>query len=246
MKVICESCGKKYNLNKCYYKRSKHHFCSKKCSGDYKNTKVEVNCRVCGKKYLKRKSEIKKNNFCSKECLNKWQSRNKIELICKTCGKKFYRSKSWLNQKQGYYCSIDCRNKDDNWKQKACYNSNFIQCKRKGLNKLEIKGNKILDNLNMKYETQYLINNKICVDIYIKDYNLIIQWDGNYWHGKNIEYDKLDIRQKKRRDLDISQDKYLKKCGYNILRFWEDEVFEREEYVSENIKRTIYEIAKRV
>jgi len=42
---------------------------------------------------------------------------------------------------------------------------------------------------------------------------LVIQWDGDYWH--NLP---------KRRQLDESQDKYMKKCGYKVLRFWEHEV----------------------
>lgn len=33
----------------------------------------------------------------------------------------------------------------------------------------------MLDYLGIKYETEYLIDNKICVDVYIEDYNLIIQ-----------------------------------------------------------------------
>ena len=57
-------------------------------------------------------------------------------------------------------------------------------------------------------------------------YNLIIEWWGDYWHGHK---DKLkngvpDSRQKKRMALDISQKKYLLKCGYKLLTFWEHDV----------------------
>ena len=41
----------------------------------------------------------------------------------------------------------------------------------------------------------------------------IIQWDGVYWHNKP-----------KRKNLDISQDAYLKKCGYNVLRITDKQI----------------------
>lgn len=239
MKVICEYCGKEYNISKCFYERSKHHYCSRECSYKGKDKSKKVICHNCGKEIIVKNCNLKKYNFCNKKCFDEWQSRNKIKLICKICGKEFYRSPSWLKEKKGYYCSIECRNKDEEWKKKSVYKGNAIQCHKKGLNKLELKGNTILNKLNIEYKTQYLINGKICVDVFIPKYNLIIQWDGNYWHGKNKKYEELEPRIQKRVSLDKSQDKYLKKCGYKVLRFWEDEVMNKEEYVYENIKKAI-------
>lgn len=244
MVLICDYCKKKY---KTYTTpRCKHHYCSKECNYKARNTKTQKNCSWCGKTIMVAKSNIKENNFCSHNCLNDWQKRNKIKFVCKVCKKEFFKSASWTKnaRHKGYYCSIKCMNLDENWVLNSQIKGNIIQNKKKGLNKLEIKGNKILDKLNLEYENQYLINDKICVDVYIKKYNLIIQWDGNYWHGKNIEYNKLDSRQRKRVDLDKSQDIYLKKCGYYELRFWEDEIMKKEDYVYDNIKRTIQQIAQ--
>ena len=89
-----------------------------------------------------------------------------------------------------------------------------------------------------------MINGKICVDVYIPKYNLIIQWDGDYWHGKDKCYEKLEKRIKQRVDLDKSQDAYLKKCGFNELRFWESDVLKKEDFVYENIEKTIRQITK--
>lgn len=244
MILICDYCKKEY---KTYTKpRCEHHYCSKECNYKARNTKIKTFCKWCDKEILVRRSELKGNNFCSKECVNNWQKRNKLELTCKICGNKFYRSPSWLKQRMGYYCSIECRNNDEEWAKKSYIKANQIQCNKKGLNKIELKGNIILDKLDLEYENQYLINNKICVDVYIPEYKLIIQWDGNYWHGKGIKYENLDNRQKHRVDLDKSQDAYFKKCGYNELRFWEDEVMKKENYVYENIKRTIQQITNRI
>ena len=241
MWLICEYCKKEYRTYTA--PRCKHHYCSRECSD--KAGTVEFECDFCGKRVIRKLSQYKtaKKHFCSISCANKWQGRNKKKYICKTCGKIFYRSPSWNKQKKGRYCSIECRTKDPEWIKNAVIKGNYIQCRKKGLNRLEQKGNIILDKLKLEYETQYLINDKMCVDVYIPKYNLIIQWDGDYWHGKDKPYNELEERVKKRVDRDRSQDAYLKTCGYNELRFWESEVIKREDVVYETIKRTIRQIA---
>ena len=245
MKKICEVCGKEYIT---YDYRTERKYCSRECAakGRTKCETIEIECDQCGKKVFKKIDKnylSKKNHFCSLECANKFQGRNKVAFVCKTCGKTFYRSPSWITQRHGYYCSLECRNKDEEWKEKACYNGNVIQNKKKGLNRLELAGNVILDNLGLEYDTQVLINNKICVDVFVPIYNLIIQWDGSYWHGRDKKYEELEPRIQRRVRLDSSQDKYLTECGYTILRFWDSDVYDKEEYVYDTIKTTIQSIA---
>lgn len=244
MWLKCDYCGKHYQTY--IAPRCEHHYCSRECSCKGRNTKQKFYCEQCGKEIYRRTTDkqIRQHYFCSIKCLNVWQGRNKLKFICKTCGKTFYRSPSWTKQKQGYYCSLVCRNKDEQWREKACVKANQIQCKKKGLNKLELTGNEILDRLGLDYKVQYLINDKICVDVYVSKYNLIIQWDGDYWHGKNKLYEDLDCRVQKRVCLDKSQDAYFLKCGFNELRFWESDVYKRKEYVYDTIARTIQQIAK--
>lgn len=208
---------------------------------------ITFNCDHCGKTTTRRNDEAfkkSKNHFCSIECANSFQGRNKVAFTCKICGEVFHRSPSWAKQKSGLYCSIDCRNKDSDWARKSYIKANQIQCNNKGLNKLEMVGNEILDSLGLDYKNQYLINDKICVDVFIPKYNLIIQWDGDYWHGKDKLFEELDDRQRKRVILDKSQDSYLKKCGYNELRFWESDVMKRREKVCDDIRATIQELAR--
>lgn len=246
MIFTCEYCGKEY---KTYYNRSKHHYCSTECSRKAKKNVITVRCDYCGKCTTKNNDSTfkkHKHHFCSLDCANNYQKLSKKKFVCKICGKDFYRSPSWIKQKAGLYCSMECRNKDEEWKEKTCSRANQVQCNKLGPNKLEVAGNKILDSLGLEYQTQFLINNKICVDAYVPRYNLVIQWDGNYWHGKGLLYEQLDDRQKKRRNLDISQDAYLKECGFNELRFWEDEVYKESNRVYENIQRTIQQITKSI
>jgi DNA mismatch endonuclease (patch repair protein) len=93
-----------------------------------------------------------------------------------------------------------------------------------------------LDALGIKYEKQVLICDKFVVDTFIPSRKLVIQWDGDYWHGFGGATDK---RQERRMALDKSQDKYMRKAGYGILRFWEHEVHQLKEKVRENIRRAI-------
>lgn len=248
MEYICKICGKPF---KRYGYRRKNLYCSRECAakGRTKLNSILYKCDYCGKEFWRKDdSEFSshEHHFCSFNCSNNFQKRNKIKFVCKVCGNEFYRSKSWINQKKGLYCSLKCRNKDEDWKTKSCYMANQVQNKKKGLNKLELAGNLILDDLGIEYETQYLVNGKICVDVFIPSCNLIIQWDGSYWHGKDKKYELLEERIKKRVDLDKSQDKYLSECGYTVIRFWDTDVYSRKEYVYDTIKTAVQQITRTI
>lgn len=78
---------------------------------------------------------------------------------------------------------------------------------------IEKKLYKELKRCGLLFETQKLINGKFLVDAYIPRLNLIIEADGDYWHSLN--------RIKKK---DKAENAYLKKCGFNLLRFSESEI----------------------
>jgi G:T-mismatch repair DNA endonuclease (very short patch repair protein) len=96
--------------------------------------------------------------------------------------------------------------------------------------KLEIKLRNILDDLGIEYEPSFLIKPKFIVDIRIG--NLIIQADGEYWHGHPRFY-PLTKRQEDQQKRDRSQDKYLQTCGYTVIRIWDRDV------TKENIEEVI-------
>lgn len=235
--IICKNCGKKSTKRR----PDGQKYCSLEC---YRNgprpqrkTGKTTKCGTCHKEIYVRLSELKDTNFCSVECFNVFQS-SKVSYTCKICGKIFEWSPSREHNlgRVPKYCSIECRNACGEWKQSAVIAGNLIQCNAKGLNKLELAGNEILDALGIEYQTQVLVCNKFCVDVFIESSNLVIQWDGDYWHGyKGVK----DARQQKRCLLDKSQDAYLLKAGYKVLRFWEHEVYKEQEKVYEDIKATI-------
>ena len=228
-KFKCIGCGKEVEAKRPENKTS---YCSLTC---YRNgirptnkTGKIVICKNCDHKIYKPKSEIKINNFCSTKCANEYQGRNKVEFVCRTCGYKFKWSKSRTIDSKPTYCSMPCRNADKEHMVRCGINSTIKQQKKRGLNKLELKGREILKELGIKFNEQVLMFDKFLVDVLVKGKKVIIQWDGEYWHTKP----KIVL-------LDKSQDAYLKKCGYKVLRITDKEIKNNIKQVYANITRTI-------
>lgn len=240
----CKNCG-----NEFYAKGNPKNriLCSVECTRNYMKTGKNVKCEICKKEVYKYKSTLNssKNYFCGSTCANIFQKCEKIILNCKICKKTFevYPSDIKHAKLKGYekkYCTTKCRNNDPDTYTRLI-KMNEKQSHNKNRNKLEIQGAKFLDELLLDYNEQYLVNEKILVDVFIPKYNLIVQWWGDYWHGHltKIKNSTPDKRQKKRMALDISQEQYLKKCGYNLLCFWEHEVYKNKKYVIQKIKSFI-------
>jgi|14BtaG_2_1085337.scaffolds.fasta_scaffold07905_3 very-short-patch-repair endonuclease/endogenous inhibitor of DNA gyrase (YacG/DUF329 family) len=223
----CKYCGIQYKGEE----KNKGSFCSRLCfSASRKNT-VKCVCKVCEIVYSKIPSQVCKNNFCSVKCRQVFEKRHKVKKVCKTCNIEFLLSKSTVLQRKHKikYCSIKCRNKDPEWVYNACIMGNLIQQHNKEPNKLELKGRKILQDIGIKdFQEQVLMFKKFCVDVLIESKKLIIQWDGTYWHTKE-----------KRRKQDMSQDSYLKKCGYRVLRVTDMQIENSVDEVYKNIRSAL-------
>ena len=203
--------------------------CYRNSSRPQRKTGKIVKCRYCGKEVYKRKFSLNnKNHFCSITCGNRWQGRNKLDFICKICGKKFKWSKSRIKHNNPLYCSWDCRIKDKEHIMKNAIMGNLVQQKKKGLNKLELRGRGLLEDLGVEFNEQVLMFDKFLVDVLLKNKPVIIQWDGEYWHNKP-----------KRKMLDKSQDAYMNKCGYKVLRITDRQIKDYKEEVYANITRAI-------
>lgn len=205
-------------------------YCSRKCAQFGRRKGIVFQCEWCENKIYKSKSLIEKHNFCGRKCANKYQARNKSKFICKICGKTFGLSKS-LAENRKYeikYCSMKCRNNDKEQRLFAAIRGNLAQLNKKGLNKLELAGQKILNDIGVSFNEQVLMFNKFLVDVLIPSRNLIIQWDGVYWHNNP-----------RRKKLDKSQDAYLKQCGYHVLRITDLDIKNNKDKVYRHIKEAI-------
>ncbi|PYY28369.1 endonuclease domain-containing protein [Paenibacillus illinoisensis] len=125
MKLECKQCHKKIEKSNWEVNKNINNFCSHKCHGEWNSeNKVrenhprfnpyKVNCGHCQKEFNVPKYKYKnlqegkvKNLFCTKSCLQNWQSCNfKKKQKTKTCEhcKGNYISKN----KSSKYCSLQC------------------------------------------------------------------------------------------------------------------------------------------
>jgi len=80
----------------------------------------------------------------------------------------------------------------------------------------------MLDEFRVPYEHAHLIKPKFVVDFLIEDH-LILQVDGDYWHG-HPRFEPLTDRQLAQQRRDKAQDAYLETCGYTVVRIWESDL----------------------
>lgn len=94
---------------------------------------------------------------------------------------------------------------------------------RNKISNLEKRLHVILDALGVQYEHTVLIKPSFLVDVRIG--MLIIQADGEYWHG-HPRFEPLTERQQAQQRRDAAQDVYLRTCGYAVVRIWERDMTE--------------------
>ena len=86
----------------------------------------------------------------------------------------------------------------------------------------------ILNNLRYNTKKTYRIDRYIC-DIFVEKLNLIIEYNGDYWHCNPKKYDQNYIHPHKKKtakeiwDEDEIRIDNLKKLGYNLEVIWESD-----------------------
>ena len=97
----------------------------------------------------------------------------------------------------------------------------------------------LLEELNIKYETQKNIENKI-FDFFIPEKNTLVEVHGNYWHGYKVPLNEMNHIQKKSYYNDRKKTTIAKGLGYNLIVVWEHEL-EDENYLEtkERIRKSL-------
>ena len=102
--------------------------------------------------------------------------------------------------------------------------------------------NEFIVPLGLEYEKQhYLKEIHQYSDIYIPSKNLIIEYDGDFWHcnpNKYPEGPKYEY-QVKHIEKDRIKDEYCFNNGIKILRIWESDARHNKKYVKDKIKRIL-------
>jgi very-short-patch-repair endonuclease/endogenous inhibitor of DNA gyrase (YacG/DUF329 family) len=231
---VCPVCGKEWQPKP---GGRPNPYCSRECFAIGRRTGTWLPCPICGKDFYKPKSSNRR--FCSNECLHTWQRRTKVSYTCIICGKEFKWSPSREKQNNVKYCSITCRNADPKQREHLLRMNQLQQVLSPS--SIERIGYGMLDSLGVDYLTQHMIGGKFCVDAFLPEHKLVIQFDGDYWHGNPTKFPTLDHRQTRRKKLDLSQDAYMNVCGYTVVRIWESELKKHPHTVIALLQRLVTE-----
>jgi len=118
--------------------------------------------------------------------------------------------------------------------------------KRTGPERIMIE---ILRSLYIDFEVEYPIyfaGEWKVYDFRIED-KLLIEVDGNYWHGKVDKESKIRVSkfyQLKNKKNDHLKNFIAKRNGYEMLRFWETDLLDNREVVASKILEVLNEAIK--
>lgn len=109
------------------------------------------------------------------------------------------------------------------------------------MNKLERLVASILDENNIPYRFQFFINkNGVCksYDFKLKDSNIIIEVDGDFWHGNEKSKVKFDKYETVRKNDEL---KTMIACeeGYTLIRLWESDIKKDSSIIINSINQII-------
>jgi len=98
---------------------------------------------------------------------------------------------------------------------------------------------KLLNELNILYQPQYFLyyeNKKYKIfDFLLKEKNILVEIDGDYWHGNPNKFKKLNEQQIITQKNDFFKNELALKNGYKILRFWEDDLKKNKDFIKEKL-----------
>lgn len=236
--ITCISCGKTVTR----HLRPQTKYCSLECYRSsprpQRKTGDTFPCAICGESVYVPASRLGQDRyFCSTDHANEWQGRNKTEHTCKMCGTSFRWSPSRSKANNVTYCSLKCRDADP--ERRAMLIAMNAKQQRMKPNNIERAGYAMLDSLGIDYTPQHVIGGKFCVDAFVPGHRLVIQFDGDYWHGNPASFPEPDHRQRKRMTLDRSQDAYMAACGYRVVRFWASEITKHPERVMSQLRQLL-------
>lgn len=225
IKQKCKNCGGEFNTYKSAIRRGTK-YCSKECFYNSRKNGVAKICKCCKKEfYVSNRDKL--HIFCSIMCKKNYKG-NKVTKNCLTCGKEIISLISKEKINRGNYCSNECKYKNL---------SILLKKRRKNIilpmvdTKIEIKIQDFLKILGIEYYSHFWVNwikLKYQCDIFIPFMKLIIECDGDYWHGnpKIFKDNKLTDKILEQRELDKKRTKELQEKGFRVIRLWEHKIRE--------------------
>lgn len=191
---------------------------------------------------------------------NSYKDSIRLKRVCTTCSNKSWQIKKYGKKKIVYFKSIcpRCKKIKKHYHKntspyhakllikiastklcKHCSNEVYYKVPKHFKNtKPELKFKEYLEQNKINFFQQYKLINKY-YDFYLSEYNLLVEVDGDYWHGKDIlDENLLGLSQKKNRKNDKYKNELAKEHKINLLRIWETDINNNtfKEILNERIK----------
>lgn len=252
---VCKQCKKETYKFFARNKLTVYDFCSIECQQKYNKENNIQHCPICGKNFLYKEKKKKYYGTCGNEnCIhehkcnrnkniknNHWRKRNDSdEIEQRRITTRLMKDKSlnrvytpWNKGKTNVY-SKETIDKIRNATIKQMQEGKIKKTK------IEEKIENFLKEQNIDYIYSFILNRRQ-YDFCIKNYNILIEADGDYWHGNPKIYDVLSERQHLKQLDDKIKDRIAKENGYTILRFWEKDINLNFEDVKTKINNEIHE-----
>lgn len=236
MERICNVCKQPKSLDNFYNKKSdkygKGHTC-KPCALEFNRAKFIYECPSC-KTHLELQREAyrrasKLQGKCNSCAVKEW-TQNKygekkertFTSTCPRCSKTKHHKYKNISNSQLEYLS----EKMNNHLCKSCSNSIYYVLSPLKINtKPEVEFKEILEEYNINYVQNFKYKG-FHFDFYIPDMDILVEIDGNYWHGKGLNEDELNPTQLNSRKNDLRKNKICLDTKKTLIRLWEDEINE--------------------
>lgn len=240
IKSVCPNCLNEFEHFSCH----KRIFCSKKCYSieDSKRKKEFFSKNVHHNKGRKHSDDWKIEQ--SKKIKGLWKNeefKNKVKLSLENKRSTVEVPLGWdeKSKQKREETNILRYNKKHNWEGKygtrSCdktfenkygmtsqeYRTYLLRHKEKTVP--EINFENFLISIEYNYEFQYKFKNRY-FDFCLKDLKILIEIDGEYWHGKDTPFDKLNEQQKTTFFNDRYKENLVKKSDWKLIRIWDSEI----------------------
>lgn len=238
----CERCGNPFTAHRSELAKGWGRFCSNKC----RRTRTERVCQTCSSVFEVVDSKVVADlgKYCSVDCRG-LAMRNRVTRTCVICGTEFERPASTVARTPSLYCSRTCNAKAR--REDPAEVARVRQMQRDQLaSRLPTKPERILYALldriigEGNWSSQFYVFDKWTVDAALPNLNLIIQADGDYWHGFRSEWQTHPL-VKRNMGNDRAQNGYLAKVGWTLLRLWEHDLIDRPDWCADEIVRAVSE-----
>jgi len=177
-----------------------------------------------------------------------WREAVRLKRLCKSCAMKKWQTEKYGEKTTREFTSTcpKCKKeKKHKWKNqsetniknlievmstkmcKSCSNSEYyILSKTKKNTKPEREFKKIARKLKIKYRQGYKYKG-YNFDFYLPELKILVEIDGNYWHGKGLKWEELNETQINSKKNDNKKNKICLENQQPLIRLWEDEITEQ-------------------